>query len=82
MKTTHNCFITTIHGITGQEIEEGTLPTGSRVRKIYSGCFTFLTWHANVEPCQTQRLGKSLLFYWPRWSVEYCQLINGDSGTW
>ena len=36
MKTTRNCFITTIHGITGQEIEEGTLPTGSRVRKIYS----------------------------------------------
>lgn len=36
MKTTRNCFITTIHGITGQEIEEGTLPTGSKVRKIYS----------------------------------------------
>ena len=59
----------------------GGSPSSKSKRKV-AGCFTFLTWHANVEPCQTQRLGKSLLFYWPRWSVEYCQLINGDSGTW
>ena len=36
MKTTHDCFITTIHGITGREINEGILPAGARVRSIHS----------------------------------------------
>jgi hypothetical protein len=33
----HDCHVTTIHAITGQEIEEGTLDKGALIRKAHVG---------------------------------------------